>query len=258
MLAELGYAATNLTLWSERAWADLPNLRTSAAANGLAVAGVNVKVDVDAPLDHDETARVLAMIERAEGLGEVELALWSTASAERSAGSSPSSAEDRACRLLDAALAAAAKSGVRLLLYPHTHYWLDSVRAAVRLCRRFDGRLGLVFSAFHWYAADREDLPGVLAAAAPFVRAVNTSGSRDVSGQYFPATIEPIGDGEFDNFTFLGLLREIGYDGLLGVQGYGIGGDAYVHFRRSRDAIRDIEGRLDHHPHWARLRPDHL
>ncbi|CDR01195.1 hypothetical protein [Streptomyces iranensis] len=67
-----------------------------------------------------------------------------------------------------------------------------------------------------------------------------------------------IGEGEFDNFAFLGLLGSLDYHGWLGVQGYGIGGDAYENFRRSRDALRGIEHRLGRHPSWAELRPDHL
>jgi len=250
MLADLGYDATNLTLWSDAAWSDLPKLGSAASSSGLSVACINVTVDLSAPTDRGETARILDMIERIEATDTVELALRFDAVQARG----PDAAADR---FLDAALEAAQRNDVKLLLYPHAHFWLERVADAVRLCAHYDTeRLCMTFSAFHWYAVDGENLCAQLRAAGPYLRQVNTSGSRRVSGQYLPATIEPVGDGEFDNFAFLGMLRELGFDGLLGVQGYGVGGDVYSNLRRSLEAIREAERRLDKHPHWARMRFD--
>jgi len=53
-------------------------------------------------------------------------------------------------------------------------------------------------------------------------------------------------------------LRRAGFEGPLGIQAYGIGGDPYSSFRRSLAAVRDIERRLDEHPAWADLRDDTL
>jgi sugar phosphate isomerase/epimerase len=253
LLAELGYQATNLTLWSEPAWADLPQLGATARANGLDVASIYLTVDVSSPGSAD-WARALDAIASVEATRTVELALLNDA-AERS----DPSADGDARRFLDAALDRAHSNEVRLLLYPHTFAWLERPADAVRLAAGYDDpALGITFAAFHWYAVVGEDLPGALAGVAPYLGMVNTNGSRPQSGTYFPATIEPIGDGEFDNFHLLGLLREVGYTGPLGVQSYGIGGDPYVHFGRSRDAVRDIESRLDRHPGWVRLRGDHI
>jgi sugar phosphate isomerase/epimerase len=256
MLAELGYDATYLTLWSERAWADLPELGAMAARHGLAVAAVNVTVDVDAPLGSPDTARILGLIRALAGTRTVEISLRH----ERPglARSDPAGDGD-ALRFLSAALEAAGDNDIRLLLYPHTFYWLERVDDAARLCAKLaNPRLGLVFPAFHWYAVDGADLSGTLRAAAPFLGLVNLCGSRRLAGQYFPATIEPLDSGDFDNFALLGALRSLPYQGMVGIQGYGVGGDAYEHFRRSLAALRAMEGRLDAHPHWATLRPDHI
>jgi hypothetical protein len=67
------------------------------------------------------------------------------------------------------------------------------------------------------------------------------------------ATVEPMGQGELDNFAILGHLREIGYSGMVGFQGYSIGGDVYANLRQSLSAFRDMERRLDSHPHWAQM-----
>ncbi|WP_285115494.1 sugar phosphate isomerase/epimerase family protein [Leifsonia sp. fls2-241-R2A-40a] len=253
ILAELGYDATNLTLWSEPAWADLPALGEMARRHGLDVASIYLTIDLSAP-GSAEWNRALDTIGSVDATRTVELALLNE-SGERSDAALDADAR----RFLDAALERARSNGVRLLLYPHTFAWMERPGDALRLASAYDTTdLGITFAAFHWYAADGDDLPGTLAALAPFLGMVNTNGSRPVAGSYFPATIEPIGDGEFDNFHLLGLLRDVGYTGPLGVQSYGIGGDPYVHFGRSLAAVREIEGRLDRHPDWVPLRTDHI
>ncbi len=254
ILAALGYQATNLTLWSEPAWSDLPLLGAAARENGLGVASIYLTIDLAAPGDAG-WERALDTIGSVEATRTVELALLNEP-AERS---DPSGDGD-ARRFLDAALDRAHSNDVRLLLYPHTFAWMERPADAVRLAKGYDDpTLGITFAAFHWYAADGHDLPGTLAGVAPYLGMVNTNGSRPQSGSYyFPATIEPIGDGEFDNFHLLGLLRDLGYAGPLGVQSYGIGGDPYVHFGRSLTAVRDIEDRLDLHSDWVQLRDDHI
>jgi sugar phosphate isomerase/epimerase len=252
MLAELGYDSTNLTLWSETAWRDLEDLSATAHRHGLDVASVNVTVDVSASLHDSTTARVLDLIRAAEGLGTIELAL--------DGEDLPAGSDKAALSFMDAAITAAGGSKADLSLYPHSGYWLSRPSDAVRMCEMLEcPSVGVTFSSFHWYASSpRESLIDSLAAARRHVRLVNTCGSRRVSGQYFPASIEPVGDGEFDTFAFLGVLREVGYRGPIGILAYGLGGDAYAYFRRSRDAIRDIEKRLSAHPDWAKLRPDTL
>jgi sugar phosphate isomerase/epimerase len=256
MLAELGYSATNLTLWSEPAWADLDRLTATSVANGLTVASVYVTVDVSAPHDSPENLRVLDMISGLEDIATVELAILHS---DPAIPPSSETGDPAATHFIEAALDRAASSGVTIALYPHTFAWMERIDDAVRLAAQFHmPRLGVVFPAFHWYAIDGSDLAASLDLAAPYLKLVNTNGSRRAAGSYFPATIEPIGDGEFDNFAFLGQLRRIGYSGFLGVQSYGVGGDAFEHFRRSRAGVRAIESRLDAHPQWPALRPDHI
>jgi sugar phosphate isomerase/epimerase len=254
ILAELGYTATNLTLWSEPAWADLPDLPRAAAENGLDVSSLYVTVDLAGGLAHPELVRALDLIGSTDASQRVELALLHSGVA-----SSDPAGDDDANRFLDAALARASQNDVQLLLYPHAFAWMERAADALRLAEHYaDRRLGIAFAAFHWYAIDGTDLRETLERLRPHLGMVNTNGSRQQSGSYFPATIEPIGDGEFDNFHFLGLLRELGYDGYLGVQSYGIGGDAYTSFRRSIENVRSIEDRLARAPHWAALRTDHI
>lgn len=250
MLAELGYASTNLTLWSEEAWSLLPRFSRAAATSGLEIASLYAEVDLALPPDGPEARRVLDLV-RASG-APIELTLTNSALTP-----SDPAGDAAAIAFLEAALDVSDTAEIRL--YPHFVHWMERVSDARRLLEAVsDQRLGMTFPAFHVYAVEGADFGSALDAAAPHLRFVNTNGSRRLAGQFFPVTIEPVGRGDFDNFAFLGRLRDLGYTGHLGIQAYGIGGDPYRHFRASKDAVRDIEERLDRHPEWARLETPRL
>ena len=255
MLRELGYDATYLTLWSTMAWADVPLLASVTAQYGLQVAAVYTLLDITAPPDHPGNAGILQLLETLEGCATVELALQ--------AGDPPVPPSDPrgdayAVGWLERLLLVAERRGLTLALYPHVTFWLERVVDAVRLCRALaHPALGLVFPGYHWYAVDGQQLPAQLAEAAPYLRLANLCGTRRVEGRWsgMAPTIEPLDEGELDNFVVLGQLRAVGYQGMLGVQGYAVGGDVYTKLRRSLATLRDMERRLKAHPHWAHLRP---
>ncbi len=126
----------------------------------------------------------------------------------------------------------------------------------MRLCRRLNHtQLGILFCGYHWYAVDGTNLTGILEAAAPYLKQANLSGSRrNPHGFGNIATIEPLDEGELDNFALLGQLKKIGFQGMIGFQGWSEGGDAYLKLSRSLRAFRDMERRLKAHPHWAELK----
>lgn len=255
MLRALGYDATYLTLWNEAAWKDLALLPRVKPQYGIDVAGVYATLDVAGDETHETNARILRMIESIDGCAHVELAMRTT---DKALHWPAPAGTDRAKRLIEGAIKAAEKRGATVSLYPHINFWLDRIEVACALCREFNHpRLRTAFTGFHWYALDGTKLPERLREAGPFLRSVNLCGTRrNAKGSAMPATIEPIGDGELDNFAVLGLLREIGYREAIGFQGFAIGGDAYTFLQRSLTAFREMERRLDAHPTWARLRTE--
>jgi sugar phosphate isomerase/epimerase len=58
--------------------------------------------------------------------------------------------------------------------------------------------------------------------------------------------IQPLDKGDFDTAAFLRTLRELGYTGPIGLQCYGITGDAREHLALSMDAWRRMD--LDSQP----------
>jgi sugar phosphate isomerase/epimerase len=254
MLRELGYDATYLTTWSEVSWNDVSRLAGVKSRFGLEVAAVYVTLDLAGDEKHENNARIVRLLESVEGCSHIEMAV-------KSSGANPQSSDpdgnDRVRRWLDRLLPTAERRVLTVSLYPHINFWLDRIEIAVRVCREVNRpSLRAVFCGFHWFAADGKNLSARLEEAAPFLRSVNLCGSRRAAThpQSMPATIEPLDQGELDNFAVLGLLRKIGYEGMVGFQGYSMGGDAYAYLKRSLAALRDMERRLDAHPSWAQLR----
>ncbi|MFN3980708.1 MAG: sugar phosphate isomerase/epimerase family protein [Caldilinea sp.] len=253
MLAELGYDATYLTLWSAEAEADIPRLAYVKARYGLDVAGVYMTLDI-ASAPAGSAAHVLELIETLPIPTQVAVALYAEAPGR---AQSDATLDDQALPWIERLLAVADRHGHEILLYPHFAFWLERTEDAVRLCRRLaHPRLGLSFNGYHWYAVDGKQLSARLDEAAPYLRSANICGSRRLpegSGP-MPATIEPLDDGELDNFIVLAELQRIGYRGWIGFQGYSVGGDVYTKLQRSLTAYRSMITRLVKRPGWGVLR----
>lgn len=246
MLRELGYDMTYHTLWSEKAWADLPKIAATKAEYGLDVAAVYASLDIAAPEDDPAARRVLGVFDQLPRGISLELNL--TCGDKALPNSSPDG-DDRARRWLEPLLARAAHHGATVCVYPHIHSWAERVEDGVRLCRKLDHPcLKVVFCGFHWCAADGSHLPERIREAAPYLHSVNLCGAN--KGGW---PIQPLDCGEMDNFAVLGLLQANGYAGKIGFQGYSVGGDVYGYLKRSLATFRAFEDRLGRHPDWADL-----
>jgi len=236
MASELGFDATYLTCSSEQSWKDLAKLRDVKAKYGLDVAAVYGVADVATP-----DPKLLNLFETIEGCPAIELAIKSTPD------------EAAALKFLDQTLQICDRRNINLFLYPHINFWLERIQDGVQLCEKLNHqRLGTMFCGFHWYAIDGKALGTTLAAAKPHLRQVNLSGSRrDPDGLANKATIEPLDDGEMDNFAIVGELKRLRFTGYVGFQGYSTGGDPYAKLKRSLATFRDIEARLERHPNWS-------
>jgi sugar phosphate isomerase/epimerase len=210
---------------------------------GLDVTGVFAYVE--GPDDEEGCRRVERLLEELEGCRRVELGILS-GGADRSP--SDPRGDDAVLPLLERLLATAERRSLSLSLYPHQSWWLQRTADALRLAERLQHpSLWVVFSGYHWYAADGSDLAACLDAAAPLLDSVNVSGA---SRPGRPPAVTRLDDGELDNFALLGELRRVGFRGPLHVFGYGVGGDVYNWLRGSRSVLEDMEARLDRHPAW--------
>jgi sugar phosphate isomerase/epimerase len=257
ILAELGFAGIYPTLWTDPAWADVVRFGEVRDRHGIDVTGVYATMEGP---DDPGNARLLQLVRTMEGCSTVELAVLSSSGGSgQSLANSDPAGDDAVIAALQPLLTAAEERGISILLYPHVFCWMERTEDAVRLCEKVDHpALGLVFSGWHWYVAEGgKNLALRMEQSAAHMRSLNVCGSRRVvSGDDVSASIEPLDEGEFDNFAMLALAKRIGYQGPVLLQHYSVGGDVYLKLKRSLNAFEDMMRRLDAHPTWGDLRPD--
>jgi len=160
------------------------------------------------------------------------------------------SGEARAIEVMRELSDMAKDSGTEMLLYHHTGSWLDRIEDAVRLADKVNRpNVKVMFNLCHWLRVEKSrDYRAALKLALPRLGAVSISGAEESSdAPDWSGYIQPLGRGSFDVFGFLRTLRELGYTGPIGLQCYGLRGDARDYLAESMKAWRDYSARL---PAW--------
>jgi sugar phosphate isomerase/epimerase len=154
---------------------------------------------------------------------------------------SASEGDARAVEIIREIADMAAEAGVRVALYPHYGFWLERVEDAVRVAEKANRQnVGVTFNLCHWLRVDDENnLKPLLKLAMPRLFVVTINGA-DSGGKDWKQLIQTLDRGSFDLPGFLITLKNCGYTGPVGFQGYGIGGDAYENLKRSVDAWHRI------------------
>lgn len=234
MLKELGYAGVG-HIWLDKVE---ERLKTLDAA-GLRLFQITMVVDLapgKAPYDAARFKEVCAAI---KGRG-VQFDLLVN-------GRPPSDPafDEQAVAVLREMSEPARESGAQLLLYPHLGSWIERIEDSVRVAEKVNRpNVGVMFNLCHWLRVDSSrDYRPLLKRALPRLWAVSINGAdeRDEKPGW-DRYIQPLGQGSFDVAGLLRALRELGYTGPIGLQCYGIGGDAREHLARSMEA-------------WKRMKP---
>ncbi len=144
---------------------------------------------------------------------------------------------DRAVPMLQKLSDQAAKSGVRIGIYPHTGDWVTTLPQAVAVAKNVNRpNCGVIFNLCHFLRNEPADsLDEVLQQAQPYLYGVTINGA-DLSGTNDPTwrqLIQPLDRGSFDVPGLLRKLDQLGYTGPIGLMCYGIEGDAQHHLARS-------------------------
>ena len=162
--------------------------------------------------------------------------LWVFAQSKRYKPSDPEG-DARAVEILRALADQAAQHQARIALYPHQGFWIETVEDAVRIAQKVDRpNVGVTFNLCHWLRVSRNrDARTVIEKAMPRLFLVSINGA-DTDGQEWKTLIQTLDRGTFDMKAFLEILRDAGYTGPIGFQGYGIGGDAYDNLKRTMAA----------------------
>jgi len=237
LLKELGYDGAG-HLWLDNV---AERLRTLDAA-GLKLFQVYIRVDLAPQATQPYDGRLKEVLPLLRG-GPTMLAVLVT-------GGQPSdqALDARAVEVLGQIADLAQEHGVKVALYPHVGDWLERVEDALRVTEKVNRpNVGVMFNLCHWLKVDEEaNLGTLLRAAKPRLLAVSINGSdrgadvRAGKGRW----IVPLDTGEFDLLGLLKTLKEIGYTGPIGLQCYGIAGDAREHLSRSMAAWKQLNQRL--------------
>ena len=233
MLKELGYDGVG------HIWLDNVDKRlASLDAKGLKLYQITMAVNIapgKEPYDDGKFAQVLSLI---KGRGVQFCVLMNGRKPSDPAG------DPRAVKVLRKMSDEARESGADLLLYPHANNWLERIEDAVRVADKVERpNVNVMFNICHWLRVDsRRDYRPLLKLAMPRLHAVSICGA-DVTMKNPAWTkdyILPLDQGTFDLGAFLKTLKELGYRGPIGLQCFGIGGDAKEHLARSMAAWRKL------------------
>ena len=138
-------------------------------------------------------------------------------------------------------------SGAQLLLYPHQGSWVERIEDSVRVAEKVNRpNVGVMFNLCHWLRVDKQrDYKPLLVQAMPRLWAVSICGADEFDPKPgWEHYIQPLDKGSFDVGLLLKTLKELGYKGPIGLQCYGIGGDAREHLARSLAAWQKLSENL--------------
>lgn len=202
---------------------------------GLAIAPVYVGLHLDSPSPVSPAIR--EVIRQLRGRDAM---VWLYV---QSAGHQPSdaAADAIAVPLLREIAGMAATAGLHVALYPHNDFWIERTEDAVRVAKQVNHpNLGVTFNLCHWLMADGKDLDATLTAAKPHLMAVTINGA-DEGAKDWGRLIQPLDRGSFKVGRVLKKLDDLGWHGPVGLQHFGIGGDAKDNLGRSMDAWRRLQ-----------------
>ena len=238
LLKELGYDGAG-HLWLDK----LPERIGTLDAAGLKLFQVYFRVNMKPGAAEPYDARL------AESLALLKGRNTSLAVIMSGLPASDTSADARAVEIIRSIADKAAENDVRVALYPHVGDWIARTEDALRVAEKVDRpNVGVMFNLCHWLKVDGKDenLQPLLKKALPRLVAVTINGAdtgvdiRAGKGNW----IQPLGQGSFDVYGLLKMLRDIGYQGPVGVQCYGITGDAKTHLSQSITAWKSYMARL--------------
>jgi len=191
---------------------------------GLKLYTLYIKIDLDAEVPYDENLK--AYIRKWNG--DVPY-IWLHVLSKKYEPSNP--AGDQRCIEIVSELAEFAEpSGLKLVFYPHINQWLEKVSDGVRLAEKMNlDNVGTSFHLAHFLMKDETDkLEERLTQAMPhlFLVSINGADDGDTRNMEWTRIVQPLGQGSYDVYHVLEILKELEYNNPIGLQCYSIEGKA--------------------------------
>ncbi len=228
-LKQVGYAGIG---WTPPG---IPEMLAALAQEGLSMETLYVGVRIgDGEQKFDP--QLPKFIEMLKGRGTI---LWLQISSK---SDQPSTLEgdERAVAVIREISGLAQAAGLRVALYPHAGAWLERVQDAVRVVRKVArANVGVTFNLSHSLrVGDESKIPELLRECRPHLFVVTVNGADHAGG--WNQLIQPLDQGAFDTAQFLRQLQAIHFTGPIGLQHYGVKGDARENLQRSMKAWRKL------------------
>jgi sugar phosphate isomerase/epimerase len=133
----------------------------------------------------------------------------------------------------------AAKYNVKIAVYPHIWNYCETFGHTLKLVKMVNRpNLGAVFNLCHFLKVEgQEQMADQIKNAVPNIFMVSICGSDvgDTKNMDWDRLIQPLGEGSFDTYSLVKLLKDNGYNGMFGLQCYNIKLDCEVALTKSMD-----------------------
>jgi sugar phosphate isomerase/epimerase len=233
MLKELGYAGIGYT-----GAGDIPEMLEALDRQGLKMFSIYVgaKIGDGGPTYDPDLAEGIKALKGRDTL------IWLFITGKAPDG------DDQAVRVVREIADLAKASGLRVALYPHVGFHVARVEDALRIVGKVERKnVGVSFNLCHWLKLDDEkNMKPLIKAAMPhlFLVSINGADGGDTKQMNWDRLIQTLDRGTFDVYGFLKTLRNHGYHGPIGLQCYGVKGDARKNLERSMSAWRILVSRM--------------
>jgi len=139
----------------------------------------------------------------------------------------------------------AQRYGIKLMLYPHRWFWVESPDDGIRVAQKVNRRnFGITFNLCHYLSLEFEKgrapwqrMSELAKTSMPYLFAISLNGADSKpadSKNIWASFIQPLGDGSFDTFRFLKTFTDLGFNGPVGLQCYNIKQEKAKHLKQSK------------------------
>jgi sugar phosphate isomerase/epimerase len=190
---------------------------------GLPIYAIYISSDLDKPEPYDPNLKESIRLLRGS-----DTILWLMVR-----GGQKGINDERAVKLIREIADLANEAGLRLAIYSHNGFYIETTADALRIVKRVDRKnVGVTMNLCHELLAKKGgQIPETIREAAPHLFLVSINGA-DKSGDRKRAIL-PLGEGDYDVLSALRTLREVKYSGPIGLQSYKIPGDEIEHLKQS-------------------------
>lgn len=137
--------------------------------------------------------------------------------------------------------------GIDIAIYPHVSFHCETVAHALDLAEQIDRKnAGITLNLCHLLKVEGEqgwEEKALAALPHLFMVSINGADAGNTREMGWDRLIQPLGEGSFDTYQLVKLLKDNGYNGKFGLQCYNIKQDCEVALTKSINTWREYQKR---------------